>query len=322
MLELQLPVLRHPLLARVDAEDLAGDAQALAERLGELGELVERRAGLLAADLDARDEQADLGLRERVRDRRDASLSAAADVVRDRRGDHEPDLGLLQRAQPLVQEPLVVRLAVAGRGLALGQLGEVRPGDADLVLLDRPGHREDRALVPALQQGELLGVAPLQHAEQVAAELAQPLHEVLGPAQHEREAVVRDRHRCAPAAAAASTSGPDATAAHQGRRVDRRLEQRQRPADAEDVLRLPDLAQPVLHPGPVVAQLRCSRGRRSTAPSSGGAALACGAVDAASTAAAQRACRTRPARGGAARSTRRRAAAAEPSWRGRSPSRS
>ena len=66
--------------------------------------------------------------------------------------------------------------------------------------------------MPALQQGELLGVAPLQHAEQVAAELAQPLHEVLRPPEHEGEAVVRDRHRRAGRGRCA-TSSPDATAA-------------------------------------------------------------------------------------------------------------
>jgi hypothetical protein len=79
--------------------------------------------------------------------------------------------------------------------------------------------------VPALQQGEFLGIALLQHAEQVAAELTQPLHEVLGPPEHEREAVVRDRHRCAGCGRCGDVQ-PGRDRGDQGRRVDRRLEQR------------------------------------------------------------------------------------------------
>nr|BFE78198.1 hypothetical protein GCM10020093_007990 [Planobispora longispora] len=108
---------------------------------------------------------------------------------------HGADLGLLERGEADRDEVLVVLLPRRGGLERRLELGEVLRGRLGLGLADGPHHLPDVALLPGLQQGQLLGVAAFEHAQELAAEAAQPVGQVLRPAVQEAEPVVRDRRR-------------------------------------------------------------------------------------------------------------------------------
>ena len=241
---------------------------------GEAGLRLEvARFELLLLRDDVEDPRRDRAARREGQDRRARVARDAGGEVRDQRDAarhlregpsgpiHRGGLGALGdvRRLEIVDElpALVVLEAFLGDPAPEAERLDVRAGLADGVLFDPPDRGEHLDLLAGAEEGQGLGVALLQGGEERASEGGDLAGELLGDAQVRHEAVVRQRR------VEGGDRGADVDPLRGGLgeegRVDRRLEERERAADALEVQAVAELEEAVADDVPVAEELGVRR---------------------------------------------------------------